>query len=229
MPTSNENYAFLEFFAGGGMVSQALGDKWDCLFANDFSAKKAAAYVENWGDAHFHLGDIQQISSASIPGTPDLAWGSSPCQDVSLAGAGKGLAGQRSGMFWSYFDLVRNLKREGRCPKIVVLENVAGLVTSNKGQDFHAVCEAFFQEGFRFGALIVDAVHWVPQSRPRFFLIAIAEGVEAPASATGSGPDPVWHTNALVRGYDRLPKRVQAQWIWWTLGPTQRRNVLWSM
>ena len=87
---------FLEFFAGGGMARLGLGPGWRCLLANDLSAKKAAAYRANFGDGDFRLGDIHDLTAADAPGHADLAWGSFPCQDLSLAGAGAGLDGGRS-------------------------------------------------------------------------------------------------------------------------------------
>ena len=81
---------FLEFFAGGGMARAGLGDGWRCLFANDFDAMKAAAYVANWGGEHFSQEDVANLALADLPDVVvDLAWASFPCQDLSLAGAGQ--------------------------------------------------------------------------------------------------------------------------------------------
>lgn len=215
---------FFEFFAGGGMVHQALSSSWKCTFANDFSVKKADAYVKNWGSDELLVGDIQSIQLQDLPGNADLAWGSSPCQDVSLAGASAGLRGGRSGVFWSFFSLIKGLQSQGRCPSIVVLENVSGLVTSNRGEDFSAVCKAFHDAGFRFGALIVDAVHWVPQSRPRFFLIAVAPGVEIPSTIVTDGPSDLWHSSALRREQAKLSEKVKQAWVWWDLPEPKRRT-----
>ena len=101
---------FYEFFAGGGMVHAGLGPGWTCLFANDFSAKKAEAYVANWGNESLVVGDVALIKPDQLPGQTDLAWGSFPCQDLSLAGNGAGLHGKRSGTFWHFVELMRGLK-----------------------------------------------------------------------------------------------------------------------
>ncbi len=79
---------FYEFFAGGGMARAGLAG-WECLFANDIDPKKARAYTANWGDKEFRLGDIHDLKSADLPGHANLAWASFPCQDLSLAGAGR--------------------------------------------------------------------------------------------------------------------------------------------
>ncbi|MBZ9566361.1 DNA cytosine methyltransferase [Modicisalibacter tunisiensis] len=83
--------SFYEFFAGGGMARAGLSTNWECLFANDFDPKKAASYALNWGNDHLHVGDVAKLTTDDLPGRPDLAWASFPCQDLSLAGGGAGL------------------------------------------------------------------------------------------------------------------------------------------
>ena len=89
--------SFYEFFAGGGMARAGLGRHWDCLFANDFDTKKGASYRANWGGNELVVDDVKAILPNQLPGNPDLVWGSFPCQDLSLAGGGAGLRGERSG------------------------------------------------------------------------------------------------------------------------------------
>jgi DNA (cytosine-5)-methyltransferase 1 len=108
--------SFYEFFAGGGMARSGLGANWNCLFANDIDPKKAASYTANWGSEHLHIGDVADLTSASLPGTATLAWASFPCQDLSLAGAGAGLKGNRSGTFWAFWRLIMALEKEDRAP-----------------------------------------------------------------------------------------------------------------
>ena len=105
--------AFYEFFAGGGMARAGLGDGWRCLFANDFDRKKAESYRANWGGEALHVGDVRALSTAQLPGRADLVWASFPCQDLSLAGAGAGLKGERSGTFWPFWDLMKALRARG--------------------------------------------------------------------------------------------------------------------
>src|SRR5258708_30671206 len=89
--------SFYEFFCGGGMARAGLGAEWRCLFANDIDAKKALSYSANWGDKALRLADIHKLAAGDLPGRADLAWASFPCQDLSLAGAGAGLAGPPRG------------------------------------------------------------------------------------------------------------------------------------
>jgi DNA (cytosine-5)-methyltransferase 1 len=207
---------FYEFFAGGGMARAGLGSDWRCLFANDLSEKKARAYMDNWGGDHFSVGDIFDLTSADLPGQADLAWGSFPCQDLSLAGAGAGLGGKRSGAFWGFWDLVRALNKEGRKPRMVMLENVYGTLTSHDGKDFDAIAQALFEENFLFGAMLIDAVHFVPQSRPRLFILGVDAGMEIPGSVHGWTANPAWHPEAVIRAHNRLSKPQQAFWRWWS-------------
>ena len=216
---------YYEFFAGGGMARAGLGAGWECLFANDFDAKKAETYRANWGGEELHVGDVSKIETTQLPGRADLVWASFPCQDLSLAGGGAGLKGERSGTFWPFFNLVRGLRREGRQPPLLVLENVCGALTSHGGKDFTALCNALAQEGYRFGALVIDAALFLPQSRPRLFIVALREDVAAPASLAGQGPAAPFHTRALQTAHSRLPVKLREKWLWWRLQEPPLRNA----
>src|SRR5712692_7052046 len=174
---SDKQLVWCEFFAGGGMARLGLGDAWKCVFANEWCEKKAAAYAARFGAGQppvcpeLKVEDVAKLTTVDLPGTPDLVWGSFPCQDLSLAGNGAGLRGERSGTFWPFWRLVKGLCEEGRAPRLVVLENVCGTLRSHGGRDFVAIGEALASSGYRFGALVVDAVGFLPQSRPRLFMV----------------------------------------------------------
>lgn len=209
-----------EFFAGGGLAGLGL-EGWRIGFANDLDPAKGRAFRANHPDIPFHLGDVGALRPADVPGRADLAWASSPCQDLSLAGARGGLAGRRSGAFWGFMELMRALDAEGRGPDRLVVENVCGLLTSAGGEDFAAVCAALGEGGRRVGALEIDAAHWLPQSRPRLFVVAV-RGEAPPETAGPTGP---FHTSRLIAAHDRLPDAVKANWAWWSLAAPPRRNV----
>ena len=209
--------SFYEFFAGGGMARAGLGDGWRCAFANDFDPTKAAIYASNWGSAHLNVGDIRMVTAAHLPDQADLAWASFPCQDLSLAGAYKGLSGERSGMFWPFWELMRELDRQRRAPKIITIENVYGALTASGGKDFGAIAAAFTKAKYRFGAMVIDARHFLPQSRPRFFLIGVRGDVDVPASLIAAGPSKLWHPSRLVSAYGHLPPSARKLWVWWNL------------
>lgn len=219
-------HTYYDFFAGGGMAGFGLGSNWDCLFANDIDAKKAASYRANHhGGKELLLKDVAQVTLDELPGSPDLVWASFPCQDLSLAGNGAGLAGKRSGMFKPFWQLMRSLHADGRGPKIIALENVYGAITSNGGRDFATLAAAFSGLGYRFGAVVVDAVHFLPQSRPRFFMVGVRGDLTIPEGQTTDGPCAMWHPPALIEGCNLLSQTAASRWRWWNLPTPPARNT----
>ena len=211
-------FTWYEFFAGGGMARLGLGRNWQCAFANEWCPKKAAAYRARFGRApELVVEDVAKLSAADLPGKPDLAWASFPCQDLSLAGNGAGLNGHRSGTFWPFWRLMEALDIENRKPAAVVLENVVGAVTSHGGTDFASILIALAECGYRFGPLVMDAIRFVPQSRPRLFIVAVAEHVDIPAPFVRDSADSGWHPQALETAYAGLPPDLAESWVWWNL------------
>lgn len=89
-----------------------------------------------------NLGDITGINGAEIPPVDIISFGS-PCQDLSVAGKQTGLDGSRSGLFMEAVRIIREMRVEtdGKYPKYIIWENVAGAFSSNKGEDFRRVLE----------------------------------------------------------------------------------------
>jgi DNA (cytosine-5)-methyltransferase 1 len=216
---------FYEFFCGGGMARAGLGSRWKCLFANDLDQKKARAYAANWGAEALKIADVATLATTDLPGRPDLVWASFPCQDLSLAGAGAGLDGARSGAFWPFWGLMRRLIEERRAPRVIVLENVCGALTSHRGRDFAAIADAVIAAGYRLGALVIDAVHFVPQSRPRLFIVAVAADAPIPVDCIAREPVAIWSPAAVRQAHARLAGRAQAAWVWWALPAPPPRNT----
>nr|WP_316653646.1 DNA (cytosine-5-)-methyltransferase [uncultured Gellertiella sp.] len=212
------NFSFFEFFAGGGMVRAGLGSAWRCDFANDLDGKKGLTYQDNWGTSgELYVGDIRNVCPAELPGTSDLAWGSFPCQDLSLAGGGAGLQGERSGTFYPFWDVMHGLIKDGRGPKVIALENVCGTLTSHRGEDFRAICETFAQAGYQYGALVIDAELFLPQSRPRLFVIGVRGDVEIAPVLVSPGPTMPFHTRGLRNAYLRISEEAREEWLWWNI------------
>ena len=210
-------HSFYEFFAGGGMARAGLGAGWNCLFANDVDEKKAASYRANWGDDDLWVGDVAEVGTDQLPGTADLAWASFPCQDLSLAGSGAGLTGARSGTFWPFWRHITALRSEGRAPAMIVLENVYGAVTSHGGRDFSAIMSALSGGGYRCGAVVVNAAHFLPQSRPRLFVIGVRDDIGIDPLRVSDAPTNAWHPSVLRKAHEGLPDAVKARWVWWSL------------
>jgi DNA (cytosine-5)-methyltransferase 1 len=162
---------FAEFFAGIGLVRMGLERHgWEVVFANDNSSQKYEMYRNQFPDTenHFLLDDINNVEAIQIPDIT-MATASFPCTDLSLAGSRAGLNGRNSATFWRFIQILEAMGE--RKPPIVLLENVVGFLTSHEGNDFRLTLEALNSLGYGVDCLIVDAVHFVPQSRPRLFVI----------------------------------------------------------
>lgn len=160
-----------EFFSGIGLVRLALESQgWDVAFANDIDEGKAEIYRQNWpDDGHLVVGDIHQLDPEQIP-TCDLFTASFPCNDLSIAGKWAGLSGKESSAFWGLIDIITAM--QNRKPPIVLLENVVGFLLRNQGADFEEALLALNKCGYTVDAFILNAWHWVPQSRARLFVVA---------------------------------------------------------
>jgi DNA (cytosine-5)-methyltransferase 1 len=171
-PREPEVLTFCEFFAGSGMARAGLGDNWRCLFANDSDGCKAASYAANWGARELCVSDIENVTTADIPGdVVDLMWGSPPCVGFSEAGVQAGFDDERSQCFLVFLRLVEALAREGRAPRMVVIENVAELLRSCAGADIARVRASLERAGYDCAAAVIDAARFTPQSRERVFVI----------------------------------------------------------
>ena len=207
------------------MARLGLGPAWECTFANDFCEKKARAYRAFFGPSpELKVSDVARLTTRDLPGCPDLAWASFPCQDLSLAGNGAGLDGKRSGTFRPFWKLIHGLVAERRAPRVVVLENVIGTLTSHSGQDFSSITRAFVEAGYRVGALTMNSVRFLPQSRPRLFVVGVHGEMAVPPKLISSTPAEPWHSKTLIRAYKQLPEALAQNWIWWSL-PTPKASI----
>jgi DNA (cytosine-5)-methyltransferase 1 len=161
-----------EYFAGIGLVRLGLEQAgWHVVFANDWAADKQAMYAARFTDsaAHYRLQNIFDLNPIEIP-TTLLATASFPCIDLSLAGNLQGIEGKHSSAFWGF---IRILQQQSRRPPVVLLENVTGWLTSNQGQDFRQTIAALNQLGYACDVYAIDAAYFVPQSRPRIFVVGM--------------------------------------------------------
>lgn len=160
-----------EFFAGIGLMRMGLDKEgWSTVWANDIDEKKWEMYRSNFneGICEFVLDDVHNVEGKDIPDI-DLATASFPCNDLSLAGSRHGLAGTNSSAFWGFIDAIKGMGK--RRPPLVLLENVAGFLTSNDGNDFRDALVALNELGYAVDAFIIDAARFVPQSRVRLFVV----------------------------------------------------------
>jgi DNA (cytosine-5)-methyltransferase 1 len=163
---------FAEFFAGVGLMRIGLERQgWKIAFANDICPDKYEMYAAHFEDAddHFVIEDIHTLKADEVP-TVTLATASFPCNDLSLAGARAGLKGSQSSAFYGFIRVLRELGR--RRPRFVLLENVTGFLSSRSGADFRGALLELNRLGYSVDPFIVDALHFVPQSRARLFVVA---------------------------------------------------------
>lgn len=194
----------LDFFAGSGLATAGLSASFDVVWASDVSAKKAAVYRANHKGHEFHLGGIEHVRGAELPAA-DLSWASFPCQDLSLAGAQAGLTSGRSGLVWQWLRVLDETEHK---PAVVALENVVGLVSAAGGANYRALHAALSQRGYRVGALVLDALRWLPQSRPRIFVVGARKDVRTDDLECEG---PTWCHSAPVR---RAAERCE-DFAWW--------------
>lgn len=206
-----------EFFAGSGLVGYGLNGMFVPVWANDINERKARVYRANFDNSRFHLGDIKSVNGADLP-VAELSWASFPCQDLSLAGSMGGIHAKRSGLVWEW---LRVLDEMPSAPKVIALENVVGLLTSHGGDNYRALHRALAERGYRAGAIVLNANWFVPQSRPRVFVVAVAGNVTSPSAVEGS--EPCWlHSPAAIKLGEELD-----QWVWWHAPqPDARTSVL---
>lgn len=185
----------IEFFAGVGLARLGLESAgYRVAWANDYEPDKHAMYTahfrdEELGNDHvFELGDVFGIDRSKLPRDAALAWGSSPCTDLSLAGSRGGIRSGESNAFWGFIEALDALGDDR--PPAVVLENVVGLATSHGGDDLAAAIRAFNDLGYSVDVLAIDARRFIPQSRPRLFLVGAQEPpVETDERNTELRPD----------------------------------------
>ena len=212
---SSTPWTMHEFFAGSGLVAYGLKGMFAPVWANDISEQKAAVYEANFGDEHFELGDIQDVKGTDLP-FAHLSWASFPCQDLSLAGSIGGIHASRSGLVWEW---LRVLDEMDEPPKILLLENVAGFLSTNGGSNYRAIHKALIERGFVCGAIVLNASYFLPQSRPRVFVIAVRKECTIPSELVGDSP--CWlHNKSAIELGQTLPG-----WIWWETEKPPRRNL----
>jgi len=151
-------------------ASEKIGVKTKIVFASEIDKHPRKVYKSHFGGKYLH-GDIKEINETNVP-HHEILCGGFPCQDVSIAGKRAGLCGARSGLF---YDIIRILREKQ--PKLVFLENVAGLLSSNKGWDFARVIIELEGVGYTCEWQILNSRDYgVAQNRKRVYIIGHLRG-----------------------------------------------------
>jgi DNA (cytosine-5)-methyltransferase 1 len=206
---------FLEFFAGSGLVSHALSPYFKAVWANDICPKKASVFWANHQEIPFSLCSVTDVSGNDLPAAL-LSWASFPCQDLSLAGKGKGIKAKRSGLVWEWLRVIDEMQKR---PPLLAAENVVGLVSTDEGANYRELHKALSARGYKVGALLLDAARWLPQSRPRVFVVAVDSNLPIPPVLVASNP--TWAHSAAIQ---KAAKGLE-DWIWWRLPEPGKHNL----
>ena len=158
------------FFSGIGGIDLAFENAGvEIVFQSEINAFGREVLKKHWPNAVL-AGDINSIQPDDVPSS-DIYFGGFPCQDLSLANQGKrrGLAGERSGLFFKFAELVRDA---GSKPRWILLENVPGLLNSNRGEDFRTLLATLDELGYGVSWRVLDAKYFgTPQRRRRVYIV----------------------------------------------------------
>lgn len=159
----------IDFFAGIGLVELGFEQaNWKTIYSLDYSKDKFNFYRGNFNNNDYLVKDIREVTGKNLPNVT-LGHASFPCTDVSVAGARAGLEGKQTSTFWEFIRIIEEM--EDRKPLFLLLENVEGLLTSHGGNDLRKTLVALCELGYSVDVLLINAIHFVPQSRPRLFIV----------------------------------------------------------
>lgn len=169
LPRAETPFKVASFFAGiGGFDLGCERAGMEVVFqceVNNFCQK---VLKKHWPSIPLHS-DITTLEANNIPDA-NIWCGGFPCQDVSLANQGKrkGLKGKRSGLFYTYAELVR-----ARKPDWIIIENVPGLLNSHEGADFGILLRTLDELGYGVSWRVFDTKYFgTPQRRRRVYIVA---------------------------------------------------------
>lgn len=163
---------FLDFFAGVGGFRRGLelaGFKCIGYCEKDKFARKSYEAMYDTKGEWFH-DDITSIDPTQLP-KADLWTAGSPCQNVSIAGKRAGLYGERSGLFFTFVDLLQSQEEEDK-PEWILLENVKGLLSSGGGRDYLDYLSILDEAGYDLEWQVFNSKDYgVPQNRERIYTL----------------------------------------------------------
>lgn len=165
---SSSTYSVASFFSGiGGFDIGFESAGFSVSMQCEVEPFCQSILKKHWPKLPLHE-DITKVKSDDIPKS-DVWVGGFPCQDLSLARMGKrdGLRGSKSGLFYEFARLVG----EGK-PRVILLENVAGLLSSHGGKDLGIVLSTLAELGYSVGWRTLNSKYFgVPQSRQRVYIV----------------------------------------------------------
>lgn len=209
---SSYSFRALDFFAGSGLVTEGLKPYFEVIWANDISQCKRNVYRANFPNHLLVSSPVQEVKGEKLPAS-DLAWASFPCQDLSVAGKMKGMCeGTRSSLFFEWLRVINEIPESYR-PPVLCVENVSGFLVAERGAQFRMAYNALKKSGYIAGALEINGKDFVPQSRPRSFLLAVDRNLNISHCACKFRNNR-YHSDAVVTAFQAVS---DPEWIWWDL------------
>jgi len=163
---------FIDLFSGIGGFRLALEKSGaQCVFSSEINKFAIQVYKDNFSEDP--SGDITKIKEEDIP-AHDILCAGFPCQSFSTVGTKKGFSDPRGTLF---FDILRIAKYHK--PKILLLENVKGLISHNNGDTFETIKNSLSNIGYVVSWKVLDATMFgVPQKRQRVFIVAVRKDIQ---------------------------------------------------
>jgi DNA (cytosine-5)-methyltransferase 1 len=172
--TITKPFTYVSLFSGVGGFEQALNKLGGrCVMASEIDKWANLAYETLYG--HKTVGDITKVRAEDVP-DHDLLVGGFPCQAFSVAGKRLGFEDTRGTLF---FEIARIAKVKR--PKAMLLENVKGLVSHDKGKTLNTIIQTLCDIGYTVDFEVLNSKYFgVPQNRERVFIIAIRDDLITP-------------------------------------------------
>jgi len=203
--------SFVELFRGiGGFRLGLERCRWKCVWSNDIDKYSTKVYRSHFGSENDFEGDIREVDAKQIP-DHTLLTGGFPCQSFSVAGKRKGLRESRGTLFTSILRIA-SAKR----PKLLLLENVKGLLSSDNGRTFAIILRALDGLGYDVEWQVLNSKYFgVPQNRERVFIVGHSREASSKqifpigevSSDFAEAQEAGGHTNALTSGYSQSNSR----------------------
>lgn len=184
---------YFSAFAGAGGFELALRDH-ECVGFSEIDRAALAVYRHHFPH-HPPYGDITQIQGRAIASF-DLLVAGFPCQAFSVAGRRDGFADARGALF---FDLARLIA--AKRPRLLLLENVRGLLSHARGQTFAYILAALDELGYDCQWEVRHAREYTPQDRRRLFLIGHRRGTRRPQVFPLAARNPRLHAIPVARSH----------------------------
>ena len=162
----NNELTFIDLFAGiGGIRKGFESSRTKCVFSSEWDKYAQKTYQANYGDLPY--GDITQINAKDIP-NHDILLAGFPCQPFSTIGKRQGFEHATQGTL--FFDVLRILKYH--MPKMFLLENVQGLLTTQNGETFKIILNCLSEAGYDVYHELMNAKDFgLPQTRKRVIIV----------------------------------------------------------